>query len=336
MMWVTDNMKSTLSHFAFILLFIVITASGTTVYNRATELCCEGTPYLADNQVSYCCGNQLISDTSSYICCNGNIKSKPNPTKTICCGSEAIDNSVNACINGQSTPIPASDIAAGRTNVCIKSSIEYEFYNKQDEICCEGTLFDNVPQKTLCCGGQTFDITVSKCCNNKIIEVEGDALRTQCCGDSYYNLKTQNCCDGVPLYKNTSVTYSFCCGNQIYDFDSYACCDNQLIPIQDRSTEGCCGVQIYNPQTQYCCNNLPVDIPNDLSSYYCCVGRVFYESFNTRCCNGEAYQVNNTQNVCFVNEECTVYSTSDQVCCSDGIINLTEDDKNAKRTSCCY
>ncbi len=94
------------------------------------------------------------------------------------------------------------------------------------------------------CGNQTYNPSVSTCCDNTIINSVG----YPCCGNQIYNPSFNTfTTPGIPQY--------MCCGSVVIDVWQMSCCNGRATSSRSWNPfSQCCGTDFFNGFTQTCCN----------------------------------------------------------------------------------
>ncbi|GAB6022747.1 hypothetical protein CHUAL_006843 [Chamberlinius hualienensis] len=333
--------------------FITIVKS-TSVYNSQYEICCDGVRHIypTNSANSFtCCGTNLMPNTNSAICCKGVVNSKPDDGIWECCNTEIINTKCSVCVNDNAISIPEEDLSANRTAACSTPSGDLEFYNPNENLCCEGNLATKTDQ-SMCCGDKVYDFTQSLCCVDKtIVDVEGDPYYMDCCEGTFYNTKSQACCDNTIVEKG-NITNGFCCNKEFHDYATTVCCQDTAVEVPNLNNRGCCGNQAWDifDRREICCDNILYsndDYPNtnklccgdqlyDENTHICCSRQStteslqfeFYilslddrpHSFQLQCCDEKVY--NMTEQVCCDDElKDNVYGSESAFCCGGEIVS---------------
>ena len=114
--------------------------------------------------------------------------------------------------------------------------------------------------------GVIQDYKKSFCCNDKIVDYNGNG-NLSCCGwKTTYDMRTQICCYGK-LYPRGKSSTLRCCRDKPMDHTSQKCCNGNIIPkarslccygksylTNGSKTLGCCGKTMYDRKKEICCN----------------------------------------------------------------------------------
>ena len=114
--------------------------------------------------------------------------------------------------------------------------------------------------------GVIQDYRESFCCDDKIVDYNGNG-NLSCCGwKTIHDRRTQICCYGK-LYPRGKSSTLRCCHDKPMNYTSQKCCNGNIIP-KDRGlccygksyltngslTLGCCGKTMYDSKKEICCN----------------------------------------------------------------------------------
>ncbi|GAB6022748.1 hypothetical protein CHUAL_006844 [Chamberlinius hualienensis] len=297
-------------------------------YDYSTQVCCDGVLSDTPSHLTLCCGTQAYDYSSSNLCCSNAGKTfvvdtgSPDSHQFGCCGDSYYNYMTQSCC--ENTPVDSGNLTYG---LCCGKQV----YDYSQSICCDGVVHpNNNDYGIVCCGSQSYNYFEDDkvCCNNTLYEKEENKL---CCNEQMYDSNTQKCCYGE---KEPGKGYDY----------YFLPIDGQ---IQNSSNLECCGLNLYNPEQQVCCDGQLRENPEGRKWGYCCGDEIIfdynqsccsnkvYQVGNQTCCNGEVYDLDENKSVCQVKEGCLVYNTKTQMCCSEGIIDLTNEDTEAGRLYCC-
>uniref|UniRef100_F6WNF1 Galaxin-like repeats domain-containing protein n=1 Tax=Ciona intestinalis TaxID=7719 RepID=F6WNF1_CIOIN len=289
------------------------------MYDECNSFCCGGQVILNSTHLD-CCGSRDFGSPYSKRyerCCewwtgHGRAHSKRsfNYGSVGCCGASVIDWGRDRCCYGDSRIVPS--VFYYRRQKCCGGRvipISRTLANHWDAGCCGTTsTYDKRRQSCPCDDGQVVDAPSS---------------RTGCCRSPYggtapYIPDTQICCNGVVGNK----TNNFCCDNlsAVGVVGESVCCGGNLVTISppNANLTECCNGSPYDPRFNVCCNSDVLnDSPSstsssccgtrayDTSTSICCDGQIFDKALgkimSSSCCNGSPY-----------------FPSSRHICCGNG------------------
>ncbi|XP_078313955.1 uncharacterized protein LOC111130829 [Crassostrea virginica] len=243
-------------------------------YDTKNELCCNGTLYSVNSNVS-CCHNTPF-DKRFNICCGGQLRPKPElDTPVACCGTDPITDKNSLCCNGTLySKNPNEYGCCGskpyefRKDRCCQD-IVYKLSERED--CCKNRTFNKFDQYCYWeqevlnitdnkCGGVVYNTRLFACCGGRLHPFYKGV---DCCKSEAYNLSSQTCAYGHVVRKH----FSWCKASGEYDPEQYECCEGRL-NSKERKDESwrCCGSELI-----------------DYDDYDCCAGKKFNKR-NENCC----------------------------------------------------
>jgi hypothetical protein len=238
-----------------------------------TQGCCAGVTF--DKKTHGCCSYNGVYDKRTQICCDGTIKDVDNPKNTKCCwGTPFVTKGPNEqCCGAAGTFDPETHLCCN-TKIVKRESLNQECCNETPyditkEICCglKPTPLTDGMNSAGCCGSKAIDNTKEICCHNPHDWNNSTAIArtksfSECCGGAEYNYMTHLCCDNHIL-KKTSALQS-CCGKETFNYHKEICCNefkflpngtqNIINKLYKKTGEsmGCCGLKPYDYETEEC------------------------------------------------------------------------------------
>uniref|UniRef100_H2YRV4 Galaxin-like repeats domain-containing protein n=1 Tax=Ciona savignyi TaxID=51511 RepID=H2YRV4_CIOSA len=230
---------------------------------------------LYDECNSFCCGGQVILNSTNLDCCGSREHGSPYSTlyerccswwtghgrayskfsfvgSVGCCGTSLIDWGQDRCCYGDSRIVPS-------------------VFQWQTQKCCQGRVLP-APASARpswyadCCGSTaTYDKRTHSCpCGDGNV-VSGPSSRTTCCRSSNgatapYISDSQICCNGAVGMKENR----FCCGSLpvVGVVGESVCCNGKLaavVPPNANLTE-CCNGSPYDPRFNVCCESRLLEV----------------------------------------------------------------------------
>lgn len=256
---------------------------GNSLYNKKTQVCCDGRKHQKHGESEKCCGKMYLREDED--CCGVAIIKPPEK----CCGEKTYNSSQHKCTADSKIVTLETLLCDNReyntdTQLCC-GSFAMTKRNQGDNECCKprghkpGTTFNN---KTMVCDGGKLRSTV-RCGKQHTPD------KYTCCNNYAYNQPAENsvCCDGRAEWYKRDSNEEGCrpplCNGEWYDDRDQDCCNNTLI---NRQRLRCINQKAYHyyDKNDNLFSNLRICGRYAISrTYKCCAGVMPYK-YSTYTC----------------------------------------------------
>nr|XP_055029561.1 galaxin isoform X1 [Misgurnus anguillicaudatus]XP_055029562.1 galaxin isoform X1 [Misgurnus anguillicaudatus] len=230
---------------------LVADCCGSVAYNPLNQICCGDQILTRDNAQAKCCGSEMYLPTTHMCCTPNTIKSRDKKC-TIVSNGTATDNGTKGVAQTQETMFClGKEYQVSALHKCCGE----KHYSLSDDtvLCCNGTLYLNVPKNSECvggliyaqdrikmtCGSKVYDHESSRCCSGHLYNITQVAGKAECCGNLLLKDENQTCCSSTShaLVYETKDNH-LCCGHYYYNKSLWSCCAGHLKPTPktDNST----------------------------------------------------------------------------------------------------